>query len=393
MTRMRTLLRALSLVLLIASVAGAQQEPPRRLDFSRETEAEPVAQDAPGRTTPAMRTAFVRNQTILGLAVYGPSFAAMVGTEPATRLAGYMVMAGGTFFAANEAARQWEITPARQVLSSRMAWRGAGAGLALATAAHVRSGEAGAMTLVGGLGGAGVGIGVGTALTEGEAQAMVVGHDLAAASALALMYIVDPYDSDGTGTSPQVRVLVPVAAGLGGYALGRLYAGRAAYEVTAGDALMLWLGAGIGATLATTAVVEADPGSQTVAGTILVGGLAGVWGADRFLVRRFDHSRADGAFISLGAGAGALMGIGVGVLISGEVERSSAPTLAFASLGAIGGVWLTERYARPPADEGRRFEVGQATTRAPGRLEFNPFAAVAAASGAPGVHPILRLTF
>lgn len=388
---MRPLLRALSAIALTAVAAGAQQEPPPRLDFSTDTLEEVTRQDQ--LTTSAMRTAFVRNQTILGLAVYGPSFAAMVGTEPATRLAGYMVMAGGTFFAANEAARQWEITPARQVLSSRMAWRGAGGGLALATATNVRSGEAGAMTLIGGLGGAGAGLAIGTGLTEGEAQAMVVGHDLAAASALALMYIVDPYDSDGTGTSPQVRVLVPIAAGLGGYALGRRYAGRAAYEVTAGDALMLWLGAGIGATLATTAVVESDPGSQTVAGTILLGGLAGVWGADRFLVRRFDHSRADGAFISLGAGAGALMGIGVGVLISGEVERSSAPTLAFASLGAIGGVWLTERYARPPVDQGRRFEVGQATMRAPGRVEFNPFAAVAAASGTPGVHSILRLTF
>ena len=398
MTRMRPLLRAVSLLAIAAAAVHAQQDPPRRLDFSRETGAEPVAQDTLRRTTPEMRSAFVRNQTILGLAVYGPAFATMVGSEPATRIAGYMVMAGGTFFAANEAARQWEITPARQVLSSRMAWRGTGAGLLLANAAHIREGEAGAMTLIGGLGGAGTGLAVGSGLTEGEAQAMVVGHDIAAASALALMYIIDPYDSDGTGTSPQLRVLIPTASGMFGYALGRLYAGRAAYEVTAGDALLLWLGAGIGATAASTAIAESTPGAQAVAGTVLVGGLAGVWGADRLLVRRYDHSRADGAFVSLGGGAGALMGIGIGVLISGEAERSSAPTLAFAALGATAGVWLTERYARPPADQGRRYELGAAAAAADAlrparRADFNPLAALAAASGTPGRHSILRFTF
>lgn len=396
---MRPLLRALSAIALTAAMAGAQQEPPPRLDFSADTLEEAPRQDQ--LTSSAMRTAFVRNQTILGLAVYGPAFATMVGTEPATRIAGYMVMAGGTFFAANETARQFAITPARQVLSSRMAWRGGTAGLFISGASRMREGEAGALTLIGALGGAGAGIGIGGALTEGEAQAMVVGHDLSAAAAFALMYVVDPYDADGTGTSDQLRVLIPTAVGLAGYALGRLYAGRASYEVTAGDAQLLWLGAAIGGTLAGTAVVESDPGAQTIAGTLLVGGLAGVWAADRLLVRRLDHSRADGAFVSLGAGAGALMGIGVGVLVSGNVERSSAPTLAFAALGGAAGIWLTERYARPPADQGRRMQLGNGGSTGVRRddsrglpsAEFNPVGALAAASGAHGLHPILRITF
>lgn len=386
---MRSLLRALVALSCSASLVGAQQEPPRRLELGREPIAEPLEerQDTlPGTTTREMRTAFVRSQAFLGLGSYAPAFAVMVGTEPATRLAGYLVMAGGTFFAATEITRQVEITPARQVLSSRMGWRGSLNGLLISNAANIRDGEAAALTLIGGLGGSAIGVLVGGQLTEGEAVATVVGHDLAFLTAFGLSYLFDPYDSDGEGLSRSARIALPMVAGWGGYALGRLYAGRASYEVTAGDALLLWLGAGIGATAAGTVIAEGDPSTQAIAGTVLLGGLAGVWGADRWLVRRLDHTRSEGALVALGSGAGALMGIGVGVLVSGEAERGAAPTLAFAAIGGAAGIWLTERYAQPAADEGRRFDLGA-------RLRFNPLGAVAAASGAPGVHPIVRFTF
>lgn len=387
---------AVAALTLAALPLKAQQQPPRRLNFSDERQPAPAAADtarAPSYATSRdQRAAFVRNQTILGLAVYAPAFAAMIGEQPATRLAGYMVMAGGTFFAANEVTRQLEVTPARQVLSSRTAWRGAGTGLALAAQANMPTGEKGATTLIGGLGGSIAGLAIGGGLTEGEAVAMVVGHDIAATSMLALLYITYPNDGDGRRISPTTRVLIPMAAGWGGYALGRLYAGNAPYEVTAGDALLLWLGAGIGATAAGTFIADSDPSRQAIAGTVLIGGLAGVWGADRWLVRRYDHSRADGAFVALGGGAGALMGIGLGVLLSGEAERGAAPTFGFAAAGAVAGVWLTERYAQPPRDQGRRYEIG-AAQRSIERVQFNPLSALAAASGAAGTHPILRITF
>lgn len=396
---MRPLTRALSALALVATALEAQQQPPRRLNFSTDTlpapqEVDTVVPRSRAPTTREMRRVFVRNQTLLGLGVYGPAFATMVSEKPATRIASYMVMAGGTFFAANELAQLMEITPARQLLSTRMAIRGAGAGLAFGVETNLVGSEVGASTLIGGLGGTAVGLAVGGGLTEGEAQAMVVAHDLAAASMLAITYITHPSDGDGAGRqmSASTRVLVPMVAGWGGYALGRLYAGRATYEVTAGDALLLWLGAGIGATAAGTFIAENDPGTATVAGTVLIGGLAGVWMADRLLVRRFDHSRADGAFVALGGGAGALMGIGIGVLASGQVERGSAATFALGALGASAGVWLTERYAQPPRDQGRRYDLGRAEARSD-RVQFNPVSALAAATGAPGVHPILRLTF
>lgn len=401
MTRMQSHSRALIALALVATALEAQQQPPRRLDFSTDTLPAPQEVDTVdtrprlrGETTREMRAVFVRNQTLLGLGVYGPSFSAMLSEKPATRIASYLVMAGGTFFAANELAQLMEITPARQLLSSRMAIRGAGAGLALAVETDMIGSEAGATTLIGGLGGTAVGLAVGGGLTEGEAQAMVVGHDLAAASMLAITYITHPSDGDGAGRelSPSTRVLVPMVAGWGGYALGRFYAGRATYEVTAGDALLLWLGAGIGATAAGTFIAESDPSTATVASTVLIGGLAGVWGADRLLVKRFDHSRGDGAFVALGGGAGALMGIGIGVLASGQVERGSSATFALAALGAASGVWLTERYAQPPRDQGRRYDFSRAEPEAD-RVQFNLLSALAAARGAPGLHPVLRITF
>lgn len=371
----------------------AAQEPPRRLDFSQDSAATPARDTVvrePRLTSPVMRTVFVRNQTALGLSAYGPAFAAMIGTEPATRIAAYMVMAGGTFFAANELTRQLEITPAREVLSSRMAWRGAVSGFSIALATDSRSKEAGAMTLIGGLGGSAIGLALGTGLTEGEAVATVVGHDLFVLSSLAVTYIADANDTDGTGLSAQSRVLIPMVAGWGGYALGRLYAGRAPYEVTAGDALLLWLGAGVGGLAGGTAIAESSPSNQAVAGALLVGGLAGVWAADRWIVRRYDHTRSEGTLVALGGGAGSLMGIGIGVLISGDGDRTSAPTLAFATLGAIGGIYLAERSTQPAADGGRRVEVGDGALS---RLQVNPMAAFAAATRAPGQHAIVRFTF
>lgn len=375
------------------AVPVAAQNAPRRLDFSRDS-VTPVVRDtvvsAPRLTTAEMRTVFVRNQSVLGLVAYGPAFAAMIGTAPATRVAAYMVMAGGTFFAANELTRQMAITPAREVLASRMGWRGSISGLSIAMATDMPSGEAGAMTLIGGLGGSAIGLALGGGLTEGEAVATVVGHDILVLSSLALTYIADANEGDGRGLSPQARVAIPMVAGWGGYALGRLYAGRVPYEVTAGDALLLWLGAGVGGLSGVTVIAESSPSNPAVAGALLIGGLAGVWGADRFIVRRFDHSRSEGTLVALGAGAGSLMGIGLGVLISGDGDRTSGPTLAFATLGAVGGIMLAERSAQPAVDGGRRMDVGKGS---PVRFQVNPLAALAAATRAPGQHAIARFTF
>lgn len=364
---------------------AAQQDPPRRLDLGTPVQEAESPRDE-GQTSREMRNAYVRSQLVLGLGSYGPAFAVMIGTEPATRIAGYMIMAGASFFAANEITRQVNVTPARHVLSTRMAARGSLNGLLLGNAGSMPEEEIGALTLIGGLGGAATGLWVGGGLTEGEAVASVVAHDLVALGSYGITWMVDPRENDGEGLRRAQRLAIPMVLGWGGYAIGRKWAGTAPYEVTAGDATLLWLGAAIGGAGAATAIVEGDPEPQTVAGTLLAGGLIGVWGANRYFVRNFDHTRGEGALVATGAGAGALMGIGLGVLLSGDAERGSAATLAFGTVGATAGAWLTERYAQPSRDEGRRLEVGS-------RVQFNPAAIAAAAARTPGQHSILRITF
>src|SRR5690606_30807398 len=99
--------------------------------------------------------------------------------------AAYLVMAGGSFFAAAELSRRLEITEAQRLLATRMAWRGAGTALWIATApdGHDNRSAAGGATLLGGLGGTAAGLLVGRGLTPGEAIATTFGHDLAFVSA------------------------------------------------------------------------------------------------------------------------------------------------------------------------------------------------------------------
>lgn len=382
---MTSLFRALLVLLCLAPMATAQQAPPRRLDFGADTITLQPRRDTATVTSREMRTAFVRNQTILGLAVYGPAFSTMVADDAVTATAAYFVIAGGSFFAANEVARRAVITPARQHLSSRMSWRGAINGLVIADAVDLKVRPGAALTLLGGLGGTTTGLILGRDLTEGEAVSMVVGHDLAYISTYLVSYMIDPTPGNGSGMSSPTRALSATVMGWGGYAVGRRYARNAEYEVTPGDAMLLWTGAAIGATATGALIAESSPSPQAVAGTILFGTLGGIWAADRWIVRRYDHSAAEGTLVSLGGVAGGLMGIGIGVLVAGEAERGASLTLALASLGGLGGVVLTERYVQPRSDEGRQYGLQ--------RLQFNPMGAVAVATRAPGVHPLVRFTF
>lgn len=365
---------------MIAPPLAAQQEIPRRLDFSTDT----VLPPRPADSTRELRNLFVRNQTILGLSVYGPSFAAMVGGDGVTATAAYLVMAGGSFFASAEIARRVELTDARVLLSTAMAWRTAGSALFISGETGVDRRPAAAATLIGGLGGTTVGMLVGRGLSGGEAAATIFGHDLAYASAIALSFAGAP-DLDHTHSFGSRYAAGWTAAGSIGYLLGYGYARRVPYNLTIGDVRTLWLGAGIGALGASTFIAMDDAGNGTIALTLLGGALAGTVGADRFLVQRYDHSQNDAAFVSLGALAGGVMGVGVGVLVAGEADRGGALTRGFATLGAIGGVLMSERYLETSRDAGRPSRLG--------RLEFDPIGAIGAAAGAPGRHTLFRYTF
>lgn len=373
-------LAALAASMLVAPALAAQQEIPRRLDFSTDTAIQPVRQES----SRALRNAFVRNQTLLGLTVYGPSFGVMVGNDGLTSAAGYLVMAGGSFFASAEYARRREITEGKLVLSTAMAWRTAASGLWLAYELDGEGKSRAAATLLGGLGGTVAGVIVGGGLSGGEATAMVFGHDLAYASAVAVSFAIQP-DLAESQVLDDRHVVAWTTAGLLGYYGGHRYARRSPYNITVGDVRTMWLGAAIGALGASTFLANSDPSDQTTALTLLGGALVGTFAADRFLVRRYDHSRGEGGFVALGALAGGVMGVGVGVLVAGEAQRDGALTFALATIGALGGVALSERFLQTSPDAGRSSALG--------RLTFDPMGAVAAAARTPGRHTLLRFTF
>lgn len=369
----------------VATMASAQAEPPRRLDLAGDSSA---ASDSTGprfATSRELRNRFVRDQTALGLGVYGPAFAVMVGRDGVTGTAGYLVMAGGTFFAAAELTRRVRITEARHLLSTGMALRSAGSALLVVAPSELSRGPAAAVTLLAGLGGTASGLYFGGGLTGGEAAATVFGHDAAWLSAFALTLTGDNNPFNDEGVDKTSAALIWSAAGLGGYFAGRFYAGRVAHNVTVGDVQTLWLGASVGALAGGAAVASSDPTPEAVAAALLAGGWAGVALAERFLVKRFDHTRSEGNLLALGGGAGALMGMGIGILISGEADRGESMTLGFAALGAVGGVAMAERYLQPERDGGRLALLD--------RLSITPGALLAAATRTPGRHTLVQLTF
>ena len=337
------------------------------------------------QTSRELNNRFVRDQTVLGLAVYGPAFAAAVGHDGLSDAAAYLVMAGGSFFAAAELTRRVEITEARHLLSSGMALRGAGAGLLIATQADASANQVGAITLLGGVGGTAAGLLLGKGLTGGEAAATLFGHDLAFLSAAAITLTSDSDPFDDAGVDPTSAAVIWTTAGLLGYAGGHLYAANARHNVTVGDVQTLWLSASIGALAGGAAIASSDPDPKTVAGALLAGALVGTVVGERTLVRRFDHTRSEGNLVALGGGAGALMGMGVGILVAGEANRGESLTLGFATLGAVAGVAMTERYLQPLQDAGRLASFD--------RLSLDPMGIAAVATGRPGRHSLLRFTF
>ena len=324
-----------------------------------------------------LRTSFVRNQTILGIVLYGPSFAATVTDAAVPAAAAYLVMAGGSFFAAAELSRDLNITDGMELLATRAPLRGAAIGAALQYALTGEEDFAAGMFFGSMLGTTGA-LTLGSRLTPGAAMGSMFGADAAAALAMATMYALDTE----TGRA-RTRAAAGAVAAIAGMQMGAMYASYASYTVTAGDVQTLWTSSLIGAVAAGTAVANGHPGTRTTTFTLIGGGLAGLVAGDRLLVRRYDHSRSDGVLVSLSGVAGALMGGGVAVLV-GSSDRFNAATAALAAAGAAGGVVLTERWLGERPDAGRRL------TR---RLTITPQSLALAAARVPGTYSIASYSF
>ena len=401
---------ALALLALTANAAGASaQSPPRRLELADTVRTDPRAtppvrvapleQPIPRLLPPSVKPApprrgdgllrnnFIRDQTVLGLLVYGPSFAATVTNDPVAWSAAYLVVGGGSYLMASELSRNLTISEPTAWLATQTAIRGGLAGAALTWAGGANRHDRAAGVFFGSVAGTAAAVTFGRTMKDGEVAAATFGSDLSALTGLALTHMTDP---EASGKS---RAGVTAVAALVGYPLGYLYASTARYRVTPGDVTTLWTSAAIGATAAGAFIVNGKPTAGTIAATLTVGALAGTVLGDRLLVQPFDHTPEQGQMVALAAVGGGLMGAGIGALTGVARDsdsrdgvsrnRMNGGTLAMTAVGAVAGVFFAEQY----------LHTGRGRRTALGRVEVSPSGALAAASGLPGTHPILRWTF
>jgi hypothetical protein len=335
------------------------------------------------------RNAFIRNQTALGLLAYGPAFAISIGDNNAGRTAGYLVVGGGTFFAASEISRRMSISRAQSDLAFNMGRNGSLAGWATMYVFNAGDRAQAAGAFVGGLTGTALALGVARNMTEADADGAGFGADLGALIGYGTMEAIRGRETCATvapfeckrSLSDRSEVAIILASGILGYPMGLLYPRNARYHVTPGDIQTLWGTAALGMTTA-GAFLDEHASGRTVALTLTGGGVLGVIAGDRFLVRRFDYSRTDAGRLDLGIAAGGLMGAGVAALINSD-NPGPHLVLGMASVGGLAGLLITERYLDTASDAGQpRF-----------RVTFNPASAALMAARTPGNHPLFNVRF
>jgi len=339
------------------------------------------------------RNAFIRNQTILGMLAYGPAFAGAISDNNAGRTAGYLVVAGGSFFAASEISRRTSISRAQSDLAFNMGHNGTLAGWATMYVFNASDRAQAAGAFIGGLTGTALGVGIGRNMTEADAVGASFGSDVGALIGWGMMEAIrgeetctpnaDPFATPvcKRSLSDRSEVAVILASGILGYPLGVLYPRNARYHVTPGDIQTLWGTASLGMTAA-GAFLSTGARSRAWASALTAGGLVGIIAGDRFLVQRYDHSRTDGARVDLGIAAGGLMGAGVAALINSDVPGPHL-VLGLASVGGLAGLIITERYLDTGPDAGQ-----------PGfRVTFNPASIALMAARTPGNHSLFNVRF
>jgi hypothetical protein len=340
------------------------------------------------------RNAFVTKQTILGLVAYGPTFAGAISDNSAGVTAGYLVVAGGTFFAASEIARRTSISRAQSDLAFNMGHNGALAGwaatYALGASNRVQSGGA----FVGGLTGASLGVAIGRNMTEADAVGASFGSDIGALIGWGTMEAIRGQETCTPNQDPtlpptcnrplsrRVEATMILASGIIGYPLGLLYPRNARYNVTPGDIQTLWGTTLLGMATSGAVFIGRNTSGRTVAAALTGGAVIGIVAGDRFLVQRYDHSRTDGGRVVLGTVAGGLMGAGIAT-ITNTNNPDPHLVLGLAAVGGLVGIIATERYLEPESDAGRPRI----------RVTFNPAGIVGLATRAPGNHSLLNVRF
>lgn len=316
--------------------------------------------------------AFVRNQTLLGLAAYGPASAALFSDVSGPAAGGaYFVAAGTSFFVAANIARHRSVTRAQASRAAHGGTRGALTGLGVAAVAGANDAPArGGAVLAGAIGGTIVGFQQARGLSDGEAASAGLFADLGALTLGGIGGATGAFNTRRTVVTQETgnpafptftytvtdnsltaagkaTIGAAIAAQSLGYVFGPRYARRAAYNVTAGDADMV-LTSGVLGAVAAGAIAGEKANTPAVWGASAAGLVAGAWLADRGFVRKRDRTSAEGTLARLGALAGALMGGGVAAV----AEADGRVAFGLASVGGVLGLIAADNIIAPEADAG-----------------------------------------
>ena len=180
--------------------------------------------------------------------------------------------------------------------------------------------------------------------------------------------------------SDKAQVALILGSGFFGYPLGVLYPRNARYNVTPGDIRMLYATTGLGI-LAGMSFLPESPKTSTAYAAATAGGVIGLIAGVPFLVRRFDHGRSEASRVTLGTGAGALMGAGIAALVGTDLE---SPQLVFgiATAGGLLGLIVARLMSTP----GRLRATG-------GAVNFNPASILSIAARTPGNQSLFTVRF
>jgi hypothetical protein len=334
--------------------------------------------------------AFVRNQALLGIMLYGPATAGAVGNNsPSASAATELIVAGGTFFAAM-ARRQTlpTITTAQNNLATHAALHGAALGGALAYVAGVEDDNtASGAVLLGGIGGTLAGLQLGKPMTDAEAAASGFGADVMLGTTVGAMGVSGALSS-GDG---KAQVGVASAALIAGYVLGPMYPRRARYTVTAGDVRSVTLATLLGVGVAAVPFVgDQHHSTEALSGALTAGLLSGMIVGDRLLAKPYDHTRSEATLLFTGMTAGGL--IGGGVAAAGKA--SSQTTFGLLVGGGILGAAATEGFFRSSGHSlALRTPIQTETGERRVGVSVNPMGLAFAAGRRPGRFSIVRVTF
>ena len=292
---------------------------------------------------------FVRNQTLLGLAAYGPATAASLSHSSAASAAGgYFLAAGASFFVSAQMIRTRVVTRSQTILGTHAGFRGGLAGAAIAGIAQAHDGPGfGVPILLGALGGTVGGFLAAKNMSDGEAASAGLGADMMTLTTLGVTTMTKSLEAPREDTKHKVALGSLVAMAGVGYVIGPQYARRAHYNVTAGDASVALTTAIIGAT-AGAAIVDAGRQKEAAAAFATAGLLGGFIVGDRLLVKKYDRSSSDAGWVKLGAAAGALMGGGVAAI----TKAHSQGTVGLIAGGAAVGLIAADRMIAQTLDAG-----------------------------------------